>query len=74
MKVTFDMTSDQVDDIVRQDLEGSALQMLEEGNDKFEFIGNKAQLFAAFCTVLEYYSKPSEWELFIKKTEGKKVE
>lgn len=72
-RVTVDIT-DRIDDIIRQDLEWCALQMLEEGNDKYEFIGNKAELFASFCRVIEYYSTRKQWEEFVAKTEGKKVE
>ena len=73
MKITVDIAH-QLDDILREDLEWSALQMLKEGNDKYEFIGNKAQLFGAFCTVIEYYRTKKQWEEFVAKTEGKKVE
>ena len=72
-RVTVDIT-DRIDDIIRQDLEWCALQMLKEGNDKREFIGNKAELFASFCRVIEYYSTKKQWEDFVAKTEGKKVE
>lgn len=73
MKITVDIT-DQLDDIMREELEWHALEMLEEDNDRFEFIGNKAQLFASFCGVIEYYSTKKQWEEFVAKTKGKKVE
>ena len=72
-RVTVDIT-EQLDDLIREDLEWSALQMLEKGNDKYEFIGNKADLFASFCRVIEYYSDRKQWEEFVAKTKGKKVE
>ena len=73
MKITVDII-EQLDDLIREDLEWSALQMLEEGNDKYEFIGNKADLFASFCRVIEYYSTRKQYEEFVAKTKGKKVE
>lgn len=73
MKVEIDL-GDKLDDIIREDLESSALQMLKEGNDKFEFIGNKAKLFASFCEVIKCYSTRVQWEEFVAKTEGKRVE
>jgi hypothetical protein len=73
MKVTVDII-EQLDDLIREDLEWSALQMLKEGNDKHEFIGNKADLFASLCRVIEYYSTRKQWEEFVAKTKGKKVE
>lgn len=72
-RVTVDIT-DRIDEIIREDLEWNALQMLKEGNDKYEFIGNKAQLFSAFCEVIKYYSTKKQYEEFVAKTEGKKVE
>jgi len=59
---------------IRQDLEEHAMMLLQEENDPKEFIGTKAQLFAAFCVVVQYYSTPSEYADFIKRTKGKKVE
>jgi hypothetical protein len=47
--------------------------MLKGGNDKYEFIGNKADLFASFCRVIEYYSTREQYEEFVAKTKGKKV-
>jgi len=55
MKITVDVT-DQLDDIIREDLEWSALQLLKEGNDKHEFIHKKAELYSALVRVIEYYS------------------
>ena len=72
-RVTVDIT-EQLDDLIREDLEWSALQMLNEGNDKHEFIGNKAELFASFCCVIGYYSTRKQYEEFVAKTKGKKVE
>lgn len=72
-RVIVDIT-DQLDDIMREELEWHALEMLKEGNDEFETIGNKAQLFASFCKVIKYYSTKEQWEEFVAKTKGKKVE
>ena len=71
-RVTVDIT-DRIDEIIREDLEWNALRMLKGGNDEYEFIGRKAKLFGAFCTVIEYYSTKKQWEEFVAKTEGKKV-
>ena len=73
MKIEVDIT-DQVDELVRQDLEEHALYLLKEGNDKHELIMRKAQLFSAFCTVVEYYSTRDQFKCFLNKTKGKRVE
>lgn len=71
MKVTVDID---VHDIVLQDLKEHASYLMKEGNDPHEFIGKKALLFTSLCVVIEHYSRPSEWEEFVKETEGKRVE
>jgi len=73
MKITVDIT-DQLDDLLREDLEWHALWLLEEGNDKHEFIHKKAELYSALVKVIEYYSSRSQFEQFLEKTEGKRVE
>jgi len=73
MKIEIDF-SEHLGGAIRQDLEEHAMSLVTEGNDPQEFIGTKAQLFAAFCVVIQYYSTPSEYAEFIKRTKGKKVE
>jgi len=73
MKIEIDF-GEYLGGAIRQDLEEHAMTLLAEGNDLQEFIGTKAQLFAAFCVVIQYYSTPSEYADFIKRTKGKKVE
>ena len=73
MKMEIDF-GEHLGSAIRQDLEEHAMYLLTEGNDPNEFIGCKAQLFASFCDVIQYYSTPKEFEEFVKRTKGKKVE
>jgi len=73
MKVEIDF-GEHLGSAIRQDLEEHAMMLLQEENDPQEFIGTKAQLFASFCDVIQYYSTPKEFEEFVKRTKGKKVE
>jgi len=73
MEITVTL-KEALEECTRQNLEEHAMYLLKEGNDKHEFIGEKAALFASFCKVIKYYSTREEFELFIAKTKGKKVE
>lgn len=61
------------DEIVRQNLEESTLDMLEQEPDMFETLDNKAELFAAMCCVLEYYSTLTQYLEFKDKIRGKSL-
>jgi len=73
MEITVTL-KEALEECTQQNLEEHAMLLLKEGNDEHEFIGEKAALFASFCKVIKYYSTQEEFELFIAKTKGKKVE
>jgi hypothetical protein len=63
MKIIVDV-GEQLDDIIRENLEWCAENMLKEGHDVHETLDNKAALFSALCQVIEFYSTPSEYKEF----------
>lgn len=65
---------DVVDSIVYETLLTHASYLMEEGNDKYELLHNKARLFASFCEVLEYFGTKVQYNDFLESTKGKKVE
>jgi len=73
MEITVSL-KEALEECTRQSLEEHAMFLLKEGNDGCEFIGEKAALFSSFCKVIKYYSTQEEFELFVAKTKGKKVE
>jgi hypothetical protein len=58
-----------VDEIVRETMKEVILDLLSEP-DEFDTIDNKTGRLSAFCRVLEFYSTPDEYRLFMKELQG----
>lgn len=57
---------DLIDAVIVEELKQIIFDLQSPNNDPYDSVDNKAATLSAFYKVLEWYTKPSEYEAFVK--------
>lgn len=57
---------DLIDAVIVEEIKQTILDLQKQDNDRYDSVDNKAATLSAFYKVLEFYTKPSEYEAFVK--------